>query len=93
MPFRAYSQKPVAAVRLTSPCALTLLAAPLAAQPQLTNGAVQPLTLGGGFTRAALDTLAATSATTWVGYAVPALDGDCSCCWSGNRTARSMRVD
>jgi hypothetical protein len=65
--------------------ALTLLAAPLAAQPQLTNGAVQPLTLGGSFTRAALDTLAAKSATAWVGYAVPAIDGDHrSCCWNGD---------
>ena len=67
---------------------LTLLAVPLGAQPQLTNGAVQPLTLGGGFTRAALDALAAKSGTAWVGYAVPALDGDrVSCCWNGDSSA------
>jgi HEAT repeats len=67
---------------------LTLLASPVGAQPRLTNGAVQPLTLGGGFTRAALDALAATSGTAWVGYAVPALDGDrISCCWSGDSPA------
>jgi HEAT repeats len=65
--------------------AMTLLAAPIGAQPQVTNGVVQPLTLGGGFTRAALDALAAKSATAWVGYAVPALDGDRrSCCWNGD---------
>ena len=62
-----------------------LVAAPAGAQPQVTNGALQSLTLGGGFTRAALDTLAAKSATAWVGYAVPALDGDRrSCCWNGD---------
>jgi hypothetical protein len=65
--------------------ALALVTAPLSAQPQVTNGAVQPLTLGGGLTRAALDALAAKSATAWVGYAVPALDGDRrSCCWNGD---------
>ena len=64
--------------------ALALVASPVSAQPQVTNGAVQPLTLG-GFTRAALDALAAKSATAWVGYAVPALDGDRrSCCWNGD---------
>jgi hypothetical protein len=67
---------------------LTLLSAPLGAQPQLINGAVQPLTLGGGFTRAALDALAAKSATAWVGYAVPALDGErVSCCGGGDSPA------
>jgi hypothetical protein len=65
--------------------AMALLAAPISAQPQLTNGTLQPLTLSGGFTRAALDSLAAKSATAWVGYAVPALDGDRrSCCWDGS---------
>jgi hypothetical protein len=65
--------------------AVLLLAAPAGAQPQLVTGTVQPLTLGGGFTRAALDALAANSAAAWVGYAVPALDGDRrSCCWDGD---------
>jgi hypothetical protein len=65
--------------------AALLLAAPAGAQPQLVDGIVQPLAMGGSFTRAALDTLAAKSATAWVGYAVPALDGDRrSCCWSGD---------
>jgi hypothetical protein len=65
--------------------AMALLAAPISAQPQLTNGTLLPLTLSGGFTRAALDSLAAKSATAWVGYAVPALDGDRrSCCWDGS---------
>ncbi|HUE86135.1 MAG TPA: HEAT repeat domain-containing protein [Vicinamibacterales bacterium] len=65
--------------------AALVIALPAGAQPQVTNGAVQPWTLGGGFTRATLDTLAAKSATAWVGYAVAALDGDRrSCCWNGD---------
>ena len=65
--------------------AMTLLAAPIGAQPQVTNGVVQPLTLDGGFARAALDGFAAKSTTAWIGYAVPALDGDRrSCCWDGD---------
>ena len=63
-----------------------LLAAPAVAQPQLVNGTVQPLTFGNGLTRGALDALAANSATAWVGYAVPALDGDRrSCCSNGDQ--------
>jgi len=70
---------------LTLSLAALLLAATAGAQPQLLNGTVQPLTLGVGFTRDALDALAAKSATAWVGYAVPTLDGDRrSCCWSGD---------
>jgi hypothetical protein len=65
--------------------AALLLTAPVSAQPQITNGALQPLTLNGAFTRASLDALAARSTTAWVGYAVPALDGDRrACCWNGD---------
>jgi hypothetical protein len=70
---------------ITLALAALFLAASATAQPQVANGTVQPLTLAGGFTRAALDGLAARSATAWVGYAVPALDGDRqACCWNGD---------
>jgi len=73
---------------LLSLAMMTLLAAPLAAQPQVINGSVQPLALGGGLTRNAVDAFAAKSATAWVGYSVPALDADRrSCCWSGDSPA------
>lgn len=55
------------------------------AQPRISNGTLQPTPLSGRLTRAVLDGLAAKSGPTWVGYAVPAVDGEHQmCCWTGN---------
>ena len=60
-------------------------AAPAGAQPRVVNGELRPLALAGGVTRAALEALAVKSDPAWVGYAVPALDGDRgACCWNGD---------
>jgi hypothetical protein len=59
------------------------IASDVSAQPRVSNGQVQVAAVGGRFTRAMLDALAAKSGTTWVGYAVPAVDGEHNmCCWN-----------
>jgi hypothetical protein len=55
---------------------LLLSAAPLSAQPRVTNGSVQAAALTNGLTRGALDALAAKSGTAWLAYAVPILPGE-----------------
>jgi hypothetical protein len=55
------------------------------AQPRVSNGQLQPAPVGGRLTRAVLDGLASGGGTSWVGYAVPAIDGDHRmCCWNGD---------
>jgi hypothetical protein len=53
-----------------------LAAIPAAAQPRVANGEAKELPVTGAFSRASLDSLAAKSATTWVAYAVPIVEGD-----------------
>lgn len=60
-------------------------AAPGSAQPRISNGQLQPTPLNGRLTRAVLETLGSASAPTWVGYAVPAIDGEHQmCCWNND---------
>ena len=67
-------------------CAVLMAAATDAlAQPRVTNGQVQPTPVSGRFTRATLDGLAGRTGPAWVGYAVPAIDGDHQmCCWNSD---------
>jgi hypothetical protein len=60
------------------------IACDASAQPRVSNGQVQPAPVAGRFTRAMLDA-AAKSGTTWLGYAVPAIDGEHDmCCWNSD---------
>lgn len=55
-----------------------------AQQPLITNGQVVSRAVSAGLDRE-LKSAAATSAPFWVGYAVPAIDGNHQmCCWSGD---------
>ena len=55
------------------------------AQPRVANGQLQPTPISGRLTRAALDAMAAGAGLSWLGYGVPAIEGDHrSCCWNGD---------
>jgi hypothetical protein len=61
-----------------------------AAQPRVVNGDVQSTPLAGRLTPEALQSLAARSGVTWIGYAVPAVPGDHRmCCWNSASDAGS----
>jgi HEAT repeats len=80
--------------------AIAILAVALAvdasAQPRVSNGQVQAAPVAGRFTRAMLDSLATKPGTTWVGYAVPAIDGEHDmCCWNSDSSGccQSCRLE
>lgn len=65
--------------------AVLTLAWSAAAQPRLSNGDLRPATVTGAFNRASLEAEVDKSATAWVGYAVPIIDGDHRmCCWNSD---------
>ena len=66
------------------------------AQPRLVNGQVQSTPVAGRLTRAMLDAIAVKGGTSWVGYAVPAIDGEHQmCCWSSDASGsfQSCRLE
>ena len=46
------------------------------AQPRVSNGEVRSATIAGNLTRQSLDALAGKSGTSWLGYAVPIVEGE-----------------
>jgi HEAT repeats len=61
------------------------IASDASAQPRVSNGQLQPAQVSGRLTRATLDALASKAGVTWVGYAVPAVDGEHNmCCWNSD---------
>jgi hypothetical protein len=76
--------------------AFGFLAVDTCAQPRIANGQLQSTPIDGRFTRAMLDALAGKSGTTWVGYAVPAIDGEHNmCCWNNDSSGccQSCRLE
>ena len=67
-----------------------------AAQPRVSNGEVRPSAVSGRLTRATIEALASKTGPSWVGYAVPAIDGEHSmCCWNNdsNDCCQSCRLE
>ncbi len=63
------------------------LASQAAAQPRLSNGELRPAVVAGTLNRASLEAVAAESGPSWIGYAVPIVDGDHRmCCFNTDST-------
>ncbi len=70
-----------------------LSAAPVCAQPRLTNGQLQAMPTGSSFGRATLDTLAAKSAPSWLAYSVPIVEGDRWICDGSYYSGRGVQLE
>lgn len=71
-------------IRTLVTIASILLAGDVLAQPRVSNGQLQPSAVNGRLTRTTIERLAPTSGPAWVGYAVPAIDGDHRMCCFDN---------
>jgi hypothetical protein len=81
---------------LIAALAALTLAGPTLAQPRVSNGEVRPSAISGRLTRDAIEGLASKPGPSWVGYAVPAIDGEHTmCCWDNDSSGccQSCRLE
>jgi hypothetical protein len=81
---------------LIAALAVFTLAGPALAQPRVANGDVRPSAVSGRLTRATIEGLASKTGPSWIGYAVPAIDGEHTmCCWDNDSTGccQSCRLE